>query len=69
MTINFNLAATRMVAMGVELIVVQDILGHSNITTTMRYAHPIPERKKLAVEALASYGNIKEENKVVSIAR
>ena len=48
-------AATRMVAMGVELIIVQDILGHSQITTTMRYAHPVPERKRMAIEALARF--------------
>ncbi|HSA05983.1 MAG TPA: tyrosine-type recombinase/integrase [Candidatus Gastranaerophilales bacterium] len=48
-------AATRMVALGVELVIVQDILGHANITTTMRYAHPVPERKKMAIEALAKF--------------
>ena len=56
-------AATRMVAMGVELIIVQDILGHSNITTTMRYSHPMPERKKMAIEALAKF-NANSNNEI-----
>ena len=49
-------AATRMVAAGVEIIIVQDILGHSDIRTTMRYAHPMPERKVKAIQALSNYG-------------
>ena len=44
--------ATRMVESGIDLVVVKEILGHSKIETTMRYAHPVPERKKLAVECL-----------------
>lgn len=47
--------ATRMVENGVDLVVVQEIMGHSNIQTTMRYAHPVPERKKQAIEFLNSY--------------
>ena len=37
--------ATRLVEKGIDLLVVMDILGHTNIETTMRYAHPIPKRK------------------------
>lgn len=44
--------ATRLVERGIELVVVQEILGHSKIETTMRYAHPVPERKKIAMECL-----------------
>ena len=47
--------ATRMVEAGIDLAVVQEILGHANIQTTMRYAHPVPERKKQAIEALSSF--------------
>ena len=47
--------ATRMVAKGIDLLVVKDILGHTMIETTMRYAHPVPERKKAAIEILNSY--------------
>ncbi len=45
-----------MVSAGIDLIVVQDILGHADIHTTMRYSHPVPERKLSAVEALADFG-------------
>ncbi len=47
--------ATRLVEKGIDLIVVQEILGHSNITTTQRYAHPVPERKQQAIEILNNY--------------
>ena len=48
-------AATRMTEMGIDLAVVQEILGHSDVKTTMRYAHPVPERKLKAIEVLNSY--------------
>lgn len=48
-------AATRMTEVGIDLAVVQEILGHSDIKTTMRYAHPVPERKLKAIEALNDY--------------
>ena len=35
--------ATRLVEKGIDLLVVKEILGHSNIETTMRYAHPVPK--------------------------
>lgn len=46
-------AATWMVAQGIDLVTVKEILGHANIKTTMRYAHPTPENKVKAVNALA----------------
>lgn len=46
--------ATRMVESGTDLVVVQEILGHSSIQTTMRYAHPVPENKKRAIECLSN---------------
>ena len=44
--------ATRIVEAGIDLPTVKELLGHANITTTMRYAHPSPEHKKAAVQAL-----------------
>lgn len=47
--------ATRLVEKGIDLAVVQDLLAHSNIQTTMRYAHPVPKRKLEAIQALDGY--------------
>lgn len=47
-------AATLMVTGGVDLVTVKEILGHSRIEMTMRYAHPTPENKINAVNVLAS---------------
>ena len=37
---------------GVDLPTVKELLGHSSITTTMRYAHPSPLHRKTAVDSL-----------------
>lgn len=58
-------SATRMVGAGVPITMVKDILGHSDIHTTMRYAHAITEQSLDAVEALANYGI--ENNKVINL--
>lgn len=47
--------ATRLVEKGIDLLVVMEILGHSKIETTMRYAHPVPKRKLEAISVLNSY--------------
>jgi len=56
-----------MVASGVDIITVKEILGHSDIHTTMRYAHAITEQKLSAVEALVHYGE--EDKKVIPIKK
>ncbi len=48
-------AATRLVELGVDLVVVKDILGHADISTTLRYAHPVPEMKLKAMKLLNNY--------------
>ena len=50
--------ATRLVEKGIDLLVVKEILGHSNIETTMRYAHPVPKRKREAIDVLNSYSDL-----------
>jgi len=45
-------AATQMVMSGIDLVTIKELLGHSKIDTTMRYAHPTPENKRKAVAAL-----------------
>lgn len=47
--------ATRMVAAGVPITVVKQILNHASIQTTMRYAHTMREQEISAVEALANF--------------
>ena len=47
--------ATRLVEKGIDLVVVQEILGHSKLTTTQRYAHPVPQRKLDAINVLNNY--------------
>lgn len=44
--------ASRMSAAGVDLVTIKEILGHSSIAMTVRYAHFAPESKRKAVEAL-----------------
>jgi integrase len=46
--------ATRLVLAGVDLATVKELMGHANITTTMRYAHPNPPHKREAVSQLDS---------------
>ena len=41
---------TRMAMAGVDLPTLKELMGHANISTTMRYVHPTPEHKRNAVE-------------------
>jgi len=49
--------ATRLVDRGVDLLTVKELLGHSSIAMTMRYAHPIQENMRRAVELLSGDGH------------
>ena len=40
---------------GSNLLDVKEILGHTSITTTMRYAHPVPENLQKAIDILSDY--------------
>jgi integrase len=50
--------ATRLVAKGADLVTVKELLGHSEIKTTMRYAHTNRAAKKSAVGTLDSSDNM-----------
>ena len=44
--------ATNLVMAGIDLVTVKEILGHSDISMTVRYSHPSDKRKMEAVEKL-----------------
>jgi integrase len=44
--------ASRLVQVGVSLNTVRELLGHSSLATTLRYAHLGPDQKREAVEML-----------------
>jgi len=39
----------------VDLPTLNELMGHSTITTTMRYVHPTPEHKRSAVDKLERF--------------
>jgi integrase len=40
---------------GVDLATLKELMGHTSITTTMRYVHPTPEHKRQAMEKLEQF--------------
>ena len=46
--------ASRLVAVGVDLITVKELLGHHSVRVTERYTHANAEQKRNAVEGLAA---------------
>jgi integrase len=50
--------ASYMIMNGVDIVTVRELLGHSDITTTMRYAHLMPNHKMWAVNKLKSITRI-----------
>jgi integrase len=46
---------SRLAMAGVDLATLKELMGHSSITTTMRYVHPTPEHKRKAMEKLEQF--------------
>lgn len=46
---------TRLVASGVDLLTVKEILAHSELSTTQRYTHPVNDNIKKAVDILDAF--------------
>ena len=40
---------------GVDLATLKELMGHSHISTTMRYVHPTPEHKRMAIRKLEEF--------------
>ena len=49
--------ASRLVNSGVDIVTVKELLGHSSISVTMRYAHTNFDSKRAAVEKLDGFGD------------
>ena len=54
-------AATRLADAGVNVVVIAEILGHSDIRTTKRYSHAMEEAKREAMEKLAKSGAARQK--------
>lgn len=49
--------ASRLVNRGVDIVTVQQLLGHSTVVTTMRYTHTNLDSKRNAVAKLEGFGD------------
>ena len=61
--------ASRLAMGGVDLNTIRELLGHSDYTMTLRYAHLAPEFKMKAVEILDITRESKGESKVLALVR
>lgn len=48
-------AGTRLTCQGVDIASVKDILGHADVSTTMRYSHAVPKKMRRAMDGLSEF--------------
>lgn len=56
--------ATRLLDVGVDPFTIAEVLGHSDIQMTKRYAHSLESNKRRAVEALENRNNVVEMSQI-----
>lgn len=54
--------ATRMASAGVDIFTLAELLGHSDVRITKRYAHGTEENKRLAVEKLVRNSSLRDKS-------
>jgi integrase len=57
---------------GVDIVTVQELMGHKDISMTKRYSHPTPQHKKQAIErlnlsAMDTYLDTKEADSLIQV--
>ena len=60
---NRHTFASRLVMAGVDLRTVAELMGHSSIQLTMRYAHLAPQHNRAAVDRLVSVSDPRQTRK------
>ncbi len=58
-------AASRMLAAGVDVVTISDILGHGSRMVTLLYSHSTPERMRAAVDTLSGHRQTDNLSQVV----
>ena len=49
--------SSRSAMAGVDLLRLKELMGHSEISITLRYIHPTPERKQVALQKLERFNH------------
>lgn len=59
--------ASGLVARGVSLLTVKDLLGHADLSTTLRYSHLAPDALKAAVNEIEKYQFPEQDERLASL--